>query len=142
MGSGCNRHVSGMMDIAVILFLAISLIGLPLRVASAFTEKEVQSVFAVLDKNGTGKVDHTEYDENKVAAMFPPAPPGTTDFGELKFEQTKFSRAFFDAADTDHKGKLDGVDLIYALQFEKIDTDHKGYITIDDLRRFMTKIGR
>ncbi|HXE17451.1 MAG TPA: EF-hand domain-containing protein [Stellaceae bacterium] len=37
---------------------------------------------------------------------------------------------------------LDGVDMIYALSFDKIDTDRKGYITIADLRRFMQKAGR
>ncbi len=142
MRIGSNWRTSRVSGIAIFLFLGMSVTGLPLRVASAFTEKEVQGVFAVLDANKTGKVDRPEYDENKVAAMFFPAPPqGTTNFGDLMFEQTKFNRAFFDAADTDHKGKLDPVDLIYALDFDKIDTDHKG-ITIDDLRRFMKKVGR
>lgn len=110
--------------------------------ASAFTEKQVEQVFAMLDSNKTGKVDKAEYDQNKVAAMFWTPKTGTAGIGELTFEETQFNRAFFNAADTDHKGKLDGVDMIYALEFEKIDLEDKGYITIDDLRRFMQKAGR
>lgn len=110
--------------------------------AFAFSEQQIEQVFSVLDSDKTGKVDRAEYDRNKVAAMFWPAKIGNSGIGELRYEDTQFNRAFFNAADVDHKGVLDGVDMIYALSFDKIDTDHKGYITIDDLRRFMRKIGR
>jgi Ca2+-binding EF-hand superfamily protein len=124
---------------ALIVLVALTI---PWHRASAFNEQQVEQVFAMLDTAKTGKVDKAEYDENKVAAMFWTPKTGTAGIGELTYEQTQFNRAFFDAADTDHKGKLDGVDMIYALEFEKIDIDHKGYITIDDLRRFMQKAGR
>jgi len=74
--------------------------------------------------------------------MFWTPKTGSASLGALTYNETQFNRAFFDAADTDHKGKLDGVDMIYALEFEKIDVEHKGYITLDDLRRFMRKAGR
>ena len=95
-----------------------------------------------MDSDKTGKVNRAEYEEHKVEAMFWQAKPGALGIGELTFEQTKFNRAFFDAADSDHKGRLDGVDMIDALQFDKIDVSHRGYITIDDLRRFMIAAGR
>jgi Ca2+-binding EF-hand superfamily protein len=116
--------------------------GLTASRAFAFTDQQVQQVFALLDSNQTGKVDKAEYDQNKVGAMFWQSKTGAVGIGELSYEDTQFNRAFFDAADTDHKGRLDGVDMIYALEFENIDTDRKGYITLDDLRRFMKKIGR
>jgi len=110
--------------------------------AGAFTEKQIEDVFSVLDSDKTGKVDRAEYDRNKVAAMFWQAKIGASGIGELRYEDTQFNRTFFDATDVDHKGVLDGVDMIYALSFDKIDTDRKGYITIADLRRFMQKAGR
>jgi Ca2+-binding EF-hand superfamily protein len=127
---------------AGIFLLGLATAGVPLRGAFGFTEQQVQKVFEILDADKTGKVDEAEYDQNKVAAMFWQAKAGSLGIGELKFEDTQFNRAFFDASDLDRKGTLDGVDMIYALQFEKIDVDRKGYITIDDLRRFMNKIGR
>jgi len=124
------------------LFAAATSIAPPVNPAIAFTERQVEQIFDILDSNHTGKVDRAEYDENKVAAMFPRAKNGEVGIGELSFEDTPFNRAFFNAADADHRGKLDGVDLIYALDFDKIDTAHKGYVTIDDLRRFMKMVGR
>ena len=126
----------------LLLLVGGAALTLPWHPASAFTEEQVEQVFAMLDASKTGKVDKAEYDQNKVAAMFWTPKTGTAGLGELTYEETQFNRAFFNAADTDHKGKLDGVDMIYALEFEKIDLDRKGYITIDDLRRFMQKAGR
>jgi hypothetical protein len=126
----------------VVVLVGSTALTIPWHPAHAFTEEQVERVFSMLDSNKTGRVDKPEYDQNKVAAMFWTPKTGTAGIGELTYEETQFNRAFFDAADTDHKGKLDGVDMIYALEFEKIDLDHKGYITIDDLRRFMRKAGR
>jgi Ca2+-binding EF-hand superfamily protein len=126
----------------LLLLVGGAALTIPWHPASAFTEEQVEQVFAMLDASKTGKVDKAEYDQNKVAAMFWTPKTGTAGLGELTYEETQFNRAFFNAADTDHKGKLDGVDMIYALEFEKIDLDRKGYITIDDLRRFMQKAGR
>ncbi len=126
----------------IVLVAGMAALTIPSYRASAFTEQQVDQVWAILDSNKTGKVDKPEYDQNKVAAMFWTPKTGTAGLGELTYEETQFNRAFFNAADTDHKGKLDGVDMIYALEFEKIDLDHKGYITIEDLRRFMQKAGR
>jgi hypothetical protein len=138
-----TRKIRPLAPAAFLLLLTGALAtGVPVRPAFAFTEKQIDQVFAILDSNKTGKVDRAEYDQNKVAAMFWRAKTGDAGLGELSYDDTEFNRAFFDAADTDHKGKLDGVDLIYALDFDKIDTDHKGYITLADLRRFMVKAGR
>jgi hypothetical protein len=124
--------------------LIVVLTGIGVRVLPAFgfTEHQIDQVFAVLDSSKTGKVDRAEYDQNKVAALFPRVKNGSAGIGELSYADTQFNRAFFNAADADHKGKLDGVDLIYASDFDKIDIDHRGYITLDDLRRFMKKAGQ
>lgn len=51
-------------------------------------------------------------------------------------------RARFNAADTDHNGRLTlaeaqaGMPRV-AKNFDGIDADHKGYVTIDDISRFI-----
>jgi Ca2+-binding EF-hand superfamily protein len=107
--------------------------------ATAYTEKEITAIFRMLDSNGDGKVTREEYSANKVAIIYRNVQGGTAN---LTFEQTKLSRAFFDAADVDHDGKLSPVEIMDALPFEAVDTDRNGYITLDELRRFLTRIGR
>lgn len=107
--------------------------------ASAFTDSEIQEVFRKLDTNGDGKVTRQEYAANKVMIVYRNVPTSNT---TLTFEDTRVSRAFFDAADKHHDGKLTPVEIMDALPFEAVDADHKNYITLDDLRRFMNKIGR
>jgi hypothetical protein len=58
------------------------------------------------------------------------------------FEEARVSRGFFDAADTDHDGMLSPHEIVDALQFEAVDTEGKGYLVLEDLRRFMNRIGR
>ncbi len=107
--------------------------------ASAFTDQEIKAIFQALDTNGDGKVTREEYSANKVVIIYRNVPAGNT---TLSFEQTKVSRAFFDAADTDHDGTLSPLEVMDALPFEAVDTDRKGYIDLDEFRRFMNRIGR
>jgi Ca2+-binding EF-hand superfamily protein len=121
------------------LLSLLMLASVPWHGALAFTDEEVREIFKILDSNGDGKVDQIEFDRNKVAAIFRRAPTSST---AMTFEETKVNRAFFDAADTDHDGKLEGVEMLDALPFKRLDYDNKGYITLSDLRRFLTEIGR
>ncbi len=105
----------------------------------AYTEEEIKAIFRELDTNGDGKVTREEYSAKKVTIIYRNVPAGNT---RLTFAQTKVSRAFFDAADTDHDGTLSPLEVMDALPFEAVDTDRKGYINLDDLRRFLTRIGR
>ncbi len=117
--------------------LAASLSAIAL--AWAFTDQEVKAIFQMMDTNGDGKVTREEYSANKVVIIYRNVPAGNT---TLRFDQTKVSRAFFDAADTDHDGTLSPLEVMDALPFEAVDTDQKGYIKLEDLRRFLTRIGR
>ena len=123
------------MVIATVLVASLWAVG----PASAFTDKEIKAIFRMLDTNGDGKVTREEYSTNKVMIIYRNAPAGDT---TLTFEETKLSRPFFDAADSDHDGTLSPLEVMDALPFEAVDTNHKGYIDLEDLRRFMTRIGR
>jgi Ca2+-binding EF-hand superfamily protein len=107
--------------------------------AFAYTEAEVQEIFQGMDANRDGKITRAEYNNHKVHMIYRNVPTGTTD---LTFEQTKVSRAFFDAADVDHSGVLTPTEIIDALPFEAVDVGNKGYFTLDELRRFLDEIGR
>lgn len=107
--------------------------------ALAYTDQEITEIFQKLDENHDGKVTREEYAVNKVMIIYRNLPAGT---GNLTFEQTKVSRAFFDAADANHDGTLSPVEIIDALPFEAVDLDNKGYFVLEDLRRFLNKIGR
>lgn len=107
--------------------------------AWAYTDKEVSKIFDMLDTNGDGRITREEYSANKVKMIYRNMQTSAT---TLTFEQTKLSRAFFDAADADHDGTLSPVEIMDALPFEAVDTDRKGYISPDDLRRFLNRIGR
>ncbi len=119
----------------VIFLLASLIVIVP---ATAYTDAEITEIFQKLDTAHDGKVTRDEYAVNKVMVIYRNVPAGTTD---LTFEQTRVSRAFFDAADVNHDGKLSPTEIIDALPFEAVDLDHKGYFVIDDLRRFLDKIG-
>jgi Ca2+-binding EF-hand superfamily protein len=106
---------------------------------SAYTDKEVAEIFQALDANHDGKVTRAEYNVGKVAVIYRNVPAGTAN---LTFEQTLVSRTFFDSADANHDGVLTPTEIMDALPFEAVDLDRKGYFTIDDLRRFLKKIGR
>jgi Ca2+-binding EF-hand superfamily protein len=107
--------------------------------ALAYTEQEIEEIFKALDTKGDGKVTRDEYAVNKVRIIYRNVPNAGTN---LTFEQTEVSREFFDAADVDHDGTLSAVEIMDALRFEVVDLDNKGYFTLEDLSRFLKKIGR
>jgi EF-hand domain pair/EF hand len=120
---------------ATVLVAWLSAISAP----SAFTDKEITAIFRMLDTNRDGKVTREEYSANKVMILYRNAPAGDT---RLTFEETKLSRPFFDAADSDHDGTLSPLEAMDALPFEAVDADRKGYIDLEDLRAFLNRIGR
>ena len=71
-----------------------------------FSGAVITEIFHMLDTNGDGRVTREEYSANKVEIIYRNMPTATTN---LRFEHTKLSRAFFDAADADHDGTLSPV---------------------------------
>ena len=129
-------------QLAVAVVLALLLIG-PLHPAAAFTAKEAQQIFDILDPDHHGKVTRVEFDVNKMNAFFFRfRPTQTGQMDPLTFEETRLSREFFDKVDEGHEGRLDGVDINDAIHFEDIDTTRRGYFNFTDLMVFLKKIGR
>jgi len=126
------------MRLAGCLVSGLLLTSVPWQGAFAFGDAEIRADFKILDAAADGKVTREEFSFNKVAALF----CRNQHSGRMTFEQMTVTRAFFDAADTDHKGYLDAVEFFDAVQFDKIDLGHKNYITFDDLKRFLKEIGR
>ena len=112
--------------------------------AYAYTEADIQQVFSRLDVNADGKVTREEYNSQKIFAIYRNVPVDNDPLtgGDVSFGQTRVSREFFDATDSDRNGKLSPVELARALDFDRVVTDGKGYFTRDELGRFMKGIGR
>ena len=108
--------------------------------AMAFTDAEISEVFKVLDMNGDGKVDRTEFDVNKISIIYRNIK--TDPIKGVAFEQTQISRAFFDSLDKDHNGLLRPIELNDALTFERIAGEGRPTFELADLSRFMKSIGR
>jgi hypothetical protein len=66
----------------------------------------------------------------------------TNPIAGVTFEQTKVSRQFFDAADTNHDGKLSPQEITDSLPFEAVAGTNKDYFEIDALRRHLQTIGQ
>jgi len=125
--------------LAACLISGLLLTSVPRHGAFAVSDAEIREDFKILDTAADGKVTRDEFNFNKVAALF----SRNQDPGKpMTFEQMNVTRAFFDAADTDHKGYLDAVKFFDAVRFEKIDHGRKNYITFDDLERFLKEIRR
>jgi hypothetical protein len=80
---------------------------------------------------------------NKMNAFyFRRRPDASGEMKPLTFEDTGLSREFFDKADENHDGRLNGVEIIDAIRFRDIDTRGRGYIDFADLEAFLKKISR
>jgi hypothetical protein len=138
MAQAQSRWVS----LAAGLAFGMALMG-PIAPAASFTDKEARDIFATLGPDSNGHVTRVQFEQTKLNAFyFRHRPTGDYEMKPLTFEETRLSRAFFDKADTDHDGTLDGVEITDAIRFEDIDTKRRGYFDFADLKAFLQKIGR
>ncbi len=128
--------------LATSLAFVLALLG-PIAPAGSFTDKEAREIFATLGPDRNGHVTRVQFEQTKLNAFyFRHRPSGDYEMKPLSFEETGLSRAFFDKADTDHDGTLDGVEIVDAIRFENIDTKGRGYFDFSDLVAFLKKIAR
>jgi Ca2+-binding EF-hand superfamily protein len=118
-----------------------------IAIGHAFTEEEIRQTFRLFDTNGDGRISPEEFDFNEVSVLF------RSDIGNvndpdrplrLRYEDTKFSRAYFNELDQNGDGVLTGEEIIGApsLQFGALDTNGDGFIEYDELAAFMHRVGR
>ena len=133
-----RRSVAYLPYFAVLLGLVV----IPQKVM-AFSEKEISEVFALLDVDKDGKISRQEFAGEKISVIYRgiPLPEDRLSEGNLRFEDLQVNREFFSSADRNGDGVLSPVEMVDALQFEKI-SGNKDHITLQDLRRFMNQIGR
>jgi hypothetical protein len=141
MALGISQKARGWTKWAPTMSLAL-LLSLSMHPAAAFTDKEAHEIFDILDPEHHGKVTLTDFQMNKVNAFFWRQRHERGEVKPLVFEETGLSREFFDKADSDHKGYLNGTDITYAIRFEDIDTMKRGYFDYADLVIYLKKIGR
>jgi Ca2+-binding EF-hand superfamily protein len=129
-------------SLAAGLAFGLALMG-PIAPAASFTDKQAREIFATLGPDSNGHVSRVQFEQTKLNAFyFRHRPTGDYEMKPLTFEETDLSREFFDKADTDHDGTLDGVEIVDAIRFEDIDTKGRGYFDFSDLVAFLKKIGR
>jgi len=139
---GIVQDRSRWVALAACLAFGLALIG-PIAPAASFTDKEAREIFAILGPDGNGHVSRVQFEQTKLNAFyFRHRPSSDYEMKPLTFEETGLSREFFDKADTDHDGTLDGVEITDAIRFEDIDTKGRGYFDFSDLVAFLKKIGR
>jgi hypothetical protein len=139
---GMAQDQSRRFPLASALAFGLALLG-TIAPAASYTDKQARQIFATLRPDSNGHVSKLQFAQTKLNAFyFRHRPSGDYEMKPLTFEETGFSREFFDKADTDHDGTLDGVEMVDAIRFEDIDTKGRGYFDFSDLMSYLKKIGR
>lgn len=124
----------------VFLVIAASVMTALAENAHSFADGEAVQIFKMFDTDGDGKVDRTEFDFNRVAVIYRNLK--TDPINGAAFEQTRLSREFFDSLDRDHNGLLRPIEIYDGFKFERIAGERGQSFDIDDLRRFLSAVGR
>lgn len=120
--------------------LAAALIASLAPPAAAVSEATLRATFDVLDADGDGVVQQTEYEIHKVQVLFGNDANGD---GRLTPEETpNLSAEAFARLDEDGDGQLSGVELLLApeLQFLAIDRDGDGVVTFEEFEALVARI--
>ena len=136
-GTGAMATIVAMLAVAAVM---------PARVAQAqslmdlFTkegeEADPEKIFAIIDKDGDGKITRAEWTERKMEVFF--QKDANRDTRLTREEFSTISQAEFDAADLDGDGKLSTFEFDQAAftNFEAVDANGDGAITLEEFLGF------
>jgi hypothetical protein len=98
-------------------------------------------LFRRFDGDSDGRISRLEFELRKVEIIFSRA---SSDDARLKFEDTRVSRATFDAIDADGDGVITAAEVIAApfFSFDNFDTSGDGYIDPEEFAALLRKIER
>ena len=107
--------------------------------AAALPDAEVQALFGVLDADGDGVVQRSEYEMHKVEALF--GRDRDRD-GRLVLDETRASPEVFNRLDADGDGQLSGSELVLSpeLQFSGADRDGDGALTRAEFEELLDQL--
>lgn len=120
----------------------------PAQVAPPLSPQEIERRFSAFDTNHDGRIDPTEFQLNKVTALFGErrrSASGSIDRQvEITRAESRLSPAAFDALDTNSDGVLTGGEIISAnqLQFEQIDRNGDGFIDREEFELLVGSLFR
>lgn len=121
------------------------LIALVLACASALPcaaqSDRAHELFRQFDADSDGRISRREFDLRKVEIIFSRS---TSEGAQIKFEDTRLSRATFDAIDTNGDGVITASEVTAApfFAFDNFDTSGDGYIDLEEFTALMRKIER
>lgn len=131
--------------VAAALFV-VTATATPLRMAEAqglmdlFSkeggETDPEKIFAIIDKNGDGKITRAEFTERKMEVFFQKDVNRDTRLSREEF--SSIGQAEFDAADLDGDGTLSTFEFDQApfANFEAVDANGDGVITLEEFLGF------
>lgn len=120
----------------------------PAQVAPPLGPQEIERRFSAFDTNRDGRIDPTEFQLNKVTALFEPrgrSASGAIDRQvEITRAESRLTPAAFDALDTNSDGVLTGAEIIGSnqLQFEQIDRNGDGFIDREEFELLVGSLFR
>jgi Ca2+-binding EF-hand superfamily protein len=100
-----------------------------------------QELFRRFDADSDGRISRMEFELRKVEIIFSRS---RSEGAQIKFEDTRLSRAAFDAIDTNGDGVITASEVTSApfFAFDNFDTSGDGYIDLEEFRAMISKIER
>ena len=138
-------RAAGVPAMTIVAAMLVAAATIPTRVAEAQSlmdlfaeegETDPEKIFAIIDKDGDGKITRAEFTERKMEVFFQKDVNRDTRLSREEF--SSIGQAEFDEADLDGDGKLSTFEFDQApfANFEALDANGDGVITLEEFLSF------